>query len=413
MKRRRINRVLLVLQSVAAGGMETHVIDLAAEYARRDIATTVVVPEAEAFDDVAVRVAAGGATPVRLDTDARNGRRAQLRRWLRLARLISATRPDAIHLHTGGATGGLAIIATTRAISRATAVITEHDVPAADPSRRQRQTRRALDQLAHCVVAVSRRNALLRRARLGMGCRNFAAILNGVPLPDTCVDETVAHRAAIRAGLHIAPDAVVIGSLVRLAPGKGLDTLLEAFAIVRRERACRLLLVGDGPLRTELEAQAVALGVGDDVIFAGNQAQPGPYLEAMDVFALAVPAGSMSIALLEAMARRLPPVITFGGPEEAVIDGETGLTPPPNDSPALAAALRSLVEDRELRTELGAAAQRHVARHFSVSRVADDLLEVYATARDGGIARRLSAFAPPNPRPGDVAPAATRTAVPR
>jgi len=192
----------------------------------------------------------------------------------------------------------------------------------------------------------------------------------------------------------------VVGSVVRLAPGKGLDDLIRAFAIARATVPVRLLLVGDGPLRDELGQTALDLGVSEAVHFAGQRSEPGPFVDAMDVFVLAVPAGSMSIALLEAMARGAPPVITFCGPEEAVIDGETGLGAPPSDPPGLAAVLVRICEDTALRARLAASAAAHVRAHFSVERVADDLLELYASVAQGGVPDRLRADAAPNPRPG-------------
>jgi glycosyltransferase involved in cell wall biosynthesis len=99
----------------------------------------------------------------------------------------------------------------------------------------------------------------------------------------------------------------------------------------------------------------------------------------------------MSIALLEAMALGLPAVITFGGPEEAVIDGRNGFCPPPANPPALAAALWRLVSDESLRQSLGRAAADDVRDHFSISRVADDLLQVYAAARGGPLPEHLRA----------------------
>lgn len=397
-----IHRVLLALQSTAVGGMETHVIDLAAEYARRGIDVTLVVPEAATFDPLERRGAAAGATVRRLDTDARDGRIAQLRRAPRIARLLRASRPDVIHLHTGGATGGLALLGMARTLTSATIAITEHDVPGEHPGRGQRVARRVMDRSCHLVVAVSRRNARLRHERLPVRGPQFAAVLNGVPVPALSPDDQSANRANVRGELGIAPDAAVVGSLVRLAEGKGLDTLIRAFALTRAAAPCELLLVGDGPLRGDLEALAGSLSVADHVHFVGNQPAPAAYLDAMDAFALAVPAGSMSIALLEAMARGLPPVITFCGPEEAVIPGETGLGAPPNDPPALAAALTTLVTDVATRQRLAAAARTHVERHFSVGRVADDLLRAYADARRGMLTPELRFDTPPNPRPGDV-----------
>ncbi|MBI2765295.1 MAG: glycosyltransferase family 4 protein [Chloroflexi bacterium] len=402
-------RVLLVLQSTAIGGMETHVVDLAAEYVSRGIATLVAVPEAALFDSIAARVAAAGARAARIDTDARHGRLEQVRGSVRISRMFRAFRPTVVHVHTGGATGGVGVVALARVLTGARVVVTEHDVPVQHPTFGQRFARWAMDRLSTTIVAVSRRNAAIRKARVGMHCPHSAAVLNGVPVGPVAAAERVANRNRVRAELGLAGDAPVIGCLVRLAGGKGLDDLLNAFALVRARRECSLLLVGDGPLREQLAALAGKLGVAGDVVFAGKRPQPAPYLDAMDVFALAVPAGSMSIALLEAMARGLPPVITFCGPEEAVIPGETGLGAAPRDPGSLAAALESLVRDGDLRERLGAAAAAHVRTHFSVSRVADDLLACYA-AGEGGLPERLHADAPANPLPGT--PGAVRASRP-
>ena len=370
-------RILLVLQTAKVGGMETHCLDLAGEYVRRGIAVAVVLPCWHEFDDLARNFQRRGARVLRIPTDARDGRRPQLAGLARLARLLRGWRPDAVHLHTGGATGGAAVVALARAAG-ATTVITEHDVPREGAGRKDRLARRAIDRLAHAVVAVSHRNADVRRERLGRGAAHGAVVLNGVPLPALAKGEQQRNREQIRAQLGVAPATPLIGCVVRLAEGKGLDTLLRAFALVRAERECALLLVGDGPLRSELEALAAELGVHDALRFAGQQADPAPWFDALDVFALAVPAGSMSIALLEALARGLPAVITFWNPDEALIPEQTGLAAPPNDPPALAAQIARLVDDPELRQRLGAHAAAHVAAHYSVARVADDLLAIYA-----------------------------------
>ena len=399
---RGVHRVALVLQSTSSGGMETHAIDLAAEYVLRGMDVLVFVPLDAALDEVASRFAANGALVVRLNTDGRSGRLHQAASVVRYTRSLRSFAPNIVHVHTGGATGGLAAVAIARAVTHATVGITEHDVPGVRPSRGQQLGRALVDRSAHAVVAVSRRNARIRDARLRVRNNGFYVVLNGVPIPAGTTDP--GDVAAVRAKHGLRTGDVVLGSLVRLAEGKGLDTLLDAFAILRRDVPCKLLLVGDGPLRQVLAARAEATGFGEDIVFAGRQSPPAPYLDAMDVFVLPVPAGSMSIALLEAMARGLPPLITFGGPEEAVINGQTGLVAPPSDPPALAAMLRLLVEDSSLRGRLADAAARHVRRNYSVERVADDLLELFSAAGDGWVVERLHASGPPDPRPGEHAP---------
>jgi glycosyltransferase involved in cell wall biosynthesis len=400
--RKPISRIALILQSVAVGGMETHCVDLAAEYVRRGIKVLAVLPEAPLFDDLASRFRAGGAAVARLDTDARAGRLAQLRRWPRLIQTLRSFDPDVLHEHTGGATGGFSMIALGRCLTRATVAITEHDVPVLRPPWQQRLARHGIDFCSHAVVAVSRRNARLRAERLGAP-DGHAVVLNGVPLPAATAEERAENRRRIREQAGIAPSAVVVGSVVRLSSDKGLDTLLAAVELAVPQAPFELLLVGDGPLRAALERQRQGLRAAEHIHFGGHQPQPFQFMDAMDVFVLPVPAGSMSIALLEAMARGLPPVITFGGPEEAVIPEETGLTAAPSDPPALAAALARLVSDGALRERLSAAAAAHVAQHFSVGRVVDDLLDVYAGAAGRHVPDRLRATAAPNPRPGSGA----------
>jgi glycosyltransferase involved in cell wall biosynthesis len=361
--------------------METHCRYHVAELRRRGVRVDVVVPEASELDGLA-GFFPGGAV-LRIDTDARRGRARQLLNSWRLLRAIHRARADAVHLHTGGATGGLFVVAAARLGSRATVVITEHDVPAEEPSRWDRFARAAMDRLTDCVVAVSQRNASLRIERLGRSRVRLARVLNGVPVPQLAPAEMAANRREIRRRLDIPQGATVIGSLVRLAPGKGLTDLLPAFARLPERAGAVLLLVGDGPLRDELGALAGELGIAERVRFAGHQPDPPPFLDAMDVFVLAVPAGSMSIALLETMARGLPPVITFCGPEEAVRPELTGLCAPPCDPAGLAVALERLAVDAGLRRRLGAAAAEHVATQFSAGRVADDLVAVYRVRSEG------------------------------
>lgn len=387
-------RVLLVVQSMVAGGMEAHAVDLAAEFVRRGFAVAAVVPT----DALARRFAAGGATAAVITTDARRGRLAQLRGGWRLLRMLRAWRPDVVHLHTGGTTGGLMVVALARLATRATVVHTEHDVPRARPSFREGRVWKALsDRACHALVAVSRRNAGIRQARLPAPPHKVAVVLNGVPEPPSSPVPDPALRRSTRARLGIGDDVVLVGSVVRLAAGKGIPDLIRAFALTRASPPPALVLVGDGPLRAEAESLAHELGVADRVRFAGHQADPVPYLDAMDAFALAVPSGSMSIALLEAMVRALPCVITFGGPEEAVVDEVTGLCASPEDPADLARALQSLIDDPALRRRLSAAAADYVRRQFSVARVANDLLEVYTTARAARLPERLRADRTPAP----------------
>lgn len=383
------SRVLLVTQSTTVGGMERHCVELAAELVARGSAVTAVLPRDPVLDPLACSLERGGAQVERINTDARSGRYDQVQGVLRFIRLARRFEPEVVHLHVGGATGGLGVVLAARLAIRAVVVTTEHDVPDGSPAFRHRVARSLLDRSVHTMIAVSRHNAHLRAQRLGVPKGRLAVVLNGTRLPAETAPLRAANRVAVRAELNIPAGRVVLGTVARLVEGKGLDTLLRAFAEVRRSRDVQLLVVGGGPLESELRLQARELGVEDSVLMVGHKAEPGRFVDAMDVFVLAVPLGSGSIALLEAMARATPPVITFGNGEEAVVSGKTGLWAPPNDPVALGVALTRLSVDADLRRRLGAAAEAHVRKHYSIRRVVDDMVNVYSEARSRRVPRGL------------------------
>jgi glycosyltransferase involved in cell wall biosynthesis len=154
--------------------------------------------------------------------------------------------------------------------------------------------------------------------------------------------------------------------------------LIDAFpSILERCPRAHLLIVGDGTLRGELEAQAVALGLRERVRFVGFQADPRPYLGLMDIFVLPVPVGSMSIALLEAMAMRCAVVMTFGGPGEAVIHDETGLCAEPKNPRSIADNVIRILLDAGVQRRLANAARQRIEECFSARVTARRLEEIY------------------------------------
>ena len=147
----------------------------------------------------------------------------------------------------------------------------------------------------------------------------------------------------------------LIVSVGRLVYYKGFDVLIRAMASVRG----KLVIIGDGPLRGELESLAVQLGVSEKVVFAGeiSNAAVRAYYHAADLFVLASVARSeaLGIVQIEAMAAGLPVVNTNldTGVPFVSLDGQTGLTVPPGDSQALAAAINRLLDDDALRQSFG------------------------------------------------------------
>lgn len=175
---------------------------------------------------------------------------------------------------------------------------------------------------------------------------------------------------------------LVIGTVKTLAPKYGIDVLLRAFARLLAEgrRGLRLVLVGGGPQRAELEALAAALGIAAQVQFVGAvpHAEVPRWLNRFDVYVAAsrLDSESFGVAVLEASACALPVVVSdAGGLPEVVADGVTGLVVPREDPAALATVLARLIDAPDERRRLGDAGRRHVVEHYGWEASVDRMLD--------------------------------------
>jgi glycosyltransferase involved in cell wall biosynthesis len=214
----------------------------------------------------------------------------------------------------------------------------------------------------------------------------YRSVPSGVPT--AALRASTPTRSAARARLGIPPDAFVVVGLGRLVPVKGFDVLVAALpALVTAVPSTRVLLVGDGPERAALEAQAAVLGVRDRLVLVGATPAIGVCLAAGDVLAAPSRNEGMGRALVEAMALGLPVVgAEVGGIPAVIADGETGHLVPPGDDAALAEALIELGRDAALAVKLGAAAAAR-AELFSSDVANARMRAVYdELAREKGLA---------------------------
>jgi glycosyltransferase involved in cell wall biosynthesis len=186
------------------------------------------------------------------------------------------------------------------------------------------------------------------------------------------VNEAALHLSADGRGkrceLGVPLEAPVVGVVARLAWKKGIRHLLEAApGLVGTLPELRIIIVGDGPLRSDLEALASSLGIRQHVMFLGSRQDTLELLSTFDVFVLPSDIEGMSNALLEAMAAGRPVVATdVGGNPEVVVDGETGFLVPPGDGERMAAAIVKLLESPDMAEEMGAAGRRRVTEQYRV-----------------------------------------------
>ncbi len=225
---------------------------------------------------------------------------------------------------------------------------------------------------ADAFVAMS---VAIRREFLaaGMPQERVALIPHGVDT-DRFRPASPADRAALRARLRFPEGARIIAYTGRLLRGKGLDTLLEAFArLAPRDPRAHLLLVGSGAgqalsVEEELRARVEQAGLGERVTFTGRVEAVEDYLRASDVFAFPSVFEALGISLVEAAACGLPAVGSrTGGIVDVIEDGVTGLLMPPGDASALERALAGLLSDRSRREEMGRRARERAGRLFDVT----------------------------------------------
>jgi glycosyltransferase involved in cell wall biosynthesis len=246
--------------------------------------------------------------------------------------------------------------------------------------RWERMACRLVNRLADRVMANA--EAVARNVVAAEGCprHRIVVIPNGIDLAR--VARAVGHRAAPPLADGHVP---VIGTIGRLSVKKGQVDLLEAAArVFEHERAARLRLVGDGPLRAALEERARELGIADRVEFTGRIEEGVRALADLDVFVLPSHMEGMSNGLLEAHAAGLPVIATdVGGNAEVTRDGVTGLVVPPRDPLALADAILRLLKDRARARAMAAAGQARIAEEFTVQRMVSRLERLYSGLLDG------------------------------
>jgi glycosyltransferase involved in cell wall biosynthesis len=171
-------------------------------------------------------------------------------------------------------------------------------------------------------------------------------------------------------------DGRVIGNVARLVEQKDQRTLVAAApAVLARFPDSRFVVAGDGPLRAELEERAAGM----PFEFTGERRDVPQLLAGMDVFAFPSLFEGLCLAVIEAQAAGVPVVATpVGGIRETVVDGETGLLVPSGDPAALASAICRLLDDPALASRLADEARLRVRERYSLERMVDATLRLYA-----------------------------------
>jgi sugar transferase (PEP-CTERM/EpsH1 system associated) len=298
----------------------------------------------------------------------------------RLAGAIREVQPDIVHSRNWAA---VEAVLAARWVHSCKVVHSEHGLEAhANTSEPRRRVwfRRLAYELAHRVVSVSYQLRDLHARRTGFAAERMTVIHNGVDRRRFRPDPQA--RVRVRQELGLAEDEFCIGCVGNFFPVKGHITALEAMeAVAARCPKWRLLLIGEGPERSNLESfVAEHPGWSKHVSFLGSSDRVPEFLNALDVYVLPSVAEGISNSLLEAMATGLPVIATeTGGNPEVVVNGDSGLLFPVGGFGLLADHLIALQSSQERRLVLAEGALKRVREEFSL----DSMISKYGQLYEG------------------------------
>ena len=296
-----------------------------------------------------------------------------------LVRLMRRERPDIVHTHTAkaGAVGRLAA-----AIARVPVVVHTFHGHVLEGYFSPARTRafvaieRLLARRTSRLVAVTPtvRDQILER---GIGRpEQFSVVPLGLDLEPFVAYSR--HTGKLRAELGLAADVPLVGIVGRLVPIKAHDLFLDAAARVAAASRAHFVIVGDGYLRPQIEAQVAALGLTSRVHLLGWRADLPAINADLDVAALSSRNEGSPVALIEAMTAERAVVSTrVGGVADVIDDGRTGVLVPGGDAAALGNAILQLLGDPGQRRALGTAARASVYPAYALDRLVADIDSLY------------------------------------
>jgi glycosyltransferase involved in cell wall biosynthesis len=301
---------------------------------------------------------------------ARRRRDALLWPW-RLRSLLARGQYDVVHVHSPVLAAAVRVAAASLPGRAPATVYTQHNVwqSYARPTRIADLVTHRRDRRRFAVSSsVAQSNPPSLRAGTEL-------LVHGVVRGE---HGPVRARDEVRRELGIEPDAPLVVTVANLRATKDHRNLLAAARAVHDVRPdVRFALVGDGPLRAELEAERDALGLAGSVHFLGTRDDVPDLLAAADLFVMSSRHEGVPIAMLEAMAAGLPSVLTaVGGIPDVVADGLGARLVPAGDPPALAAGIVELVGDDTLRRKFGDQA-RELSAGFDIAAAVRTYESVY------------------------------------
>ncbi len=381
-------RVAFLHDNVAFGGIETLQLAILRHLDRDRYVPSVVVAEFDDVSDMRFRTALTDLDIPVLGAEAAasSDHRSGLSRLFHLRDILRREQIDVAHIQTRTPVQSRRLTLASVLARTPACIRTEHVSPGQHVDRWTRWTVMPFDLVTDLVITDSHAD---RNDQISLVHRSPAKVVTSHCGIDPLAFDPDHDVAAAKSALGIDPRRTVVGTVARLHEQKGVSYLIEATQeIVRTRDDVTVLIVGDGPDEADLRAQAHAAGLDDVIVFAGFQADPLPYMEAMDVVVMPSLWEGFSISMQEFMALGKAMVVTdHHSFAEAIDHGEHGVIVPIRDGAAIAEQVGRLVDDPALRSRLGANAAERARREFSIARHTDELMGFYDAVLGGARAR--------------------------
>jgi glycosyltransferase involved in cell wall biosynthesis len=363
------------------GGIEVHITDLGRGLMRRGWDVALVCSTLAEIDPLRQAMVSLGAE-VHAEPEATNPLQMIHRAW-RLFRVLRRYTGAVVHLHLQGESGGLLVLLAARAAMASAVIRTLHNPPVPPISRRHRMMVGVADGFVDKVICVSPETRRAHLAEFKLDPQKYVTISNGVDLNRF---SPLVAMSDVRRELGIAPEHRLIGTIARLQEErKGISDFIEMAAVVApRWPQARFLVVGDGPLRANLEAQAARLRLTDRILFTGYRDDVPMLLASMEIAVFPSSYEAAQYVMLEAMAMALPVVTTPAGLAKDIVEtGINGLLIPLHDIAAMSRAVDQLLTDPKMARQIGAAAREMVVKDYSTEVMVDAVGHLYAQLTAG------------------------------
>jgi glycosyltransferase involved in cell wall biosynthesis len=296
-----------------------------------------------------------------------------------LLKVIDRKKVDILHLHGYGATtfGRMA-----GAMRRLPAILHEH-ANLTDTPWFQKVADVALERFTDIAIAVSTSTAEFVVEARKVPPEKVKVVYLGAPVDEFAKPRPAEEIAAVKRELGVGPGDFAIGTVTRLHDSKGNEYLVEAARRVLDSRPqAKFFLVGEGPLRGALEAQAAALGLGDRFVFHGFARDVAAVLSAFDLSVFPSLWEGTPLTVFEALAAGKPIVATDAdGLVDVLTAGRDAVIVPRRNAEALAARIVALMDDPQERARLSAAA-RETGREYDIATFVRKMERLYGILHD-------------------------------